>query len=35
MKKLTDELEKLLNDVNRLKGEIKKRKQAQMQATRK
>ena len=28
-------VEKLLNDVNRLKGEIKKRKQAQMQATRK
>ncbi|KAB0354201.1 hypothetical protein FD755_022739 [Muntiacus reevesi] len=27
-------VEKLLNDVNRLKGEIKKRKQAQMQATR-
>lgn len=28
-------VEKLLNDVNRLKGEIKKRKQAQLQATRK
>uniref|UniRef100_A0A8C2PIQ3 BRCA1-A complex subunit Abraxas 1 n=1 Tax=Capra hircus TaxID=9925 RepID=A0A8C2PIQ3_CAPHI len=27
-------VEKLLNDVNRLKGEIKKRKQAQLQATR-